>query len=257
MSNKAVIYIRVSSDKQVGNDHYSIECQENKCVDYCRYKSLDIKSIHKDEGISGTSLSKRVGLRSAIDELEENDTLVVYSISRLSRNMHDFSKILHEFEEKHLNLASTSESFDSGTPMGRLVMNILGSFSQFESQSISKRTSDVMKYQKSIGRRFGRAPYGYKYDNDKLEQGLKGVITEDIYEQEIVKIIIKIKEEGLDADKKYASIARFLNSESYHKRNLKPWDGQTVKNIWLNFESVRNSVNSNNKIVNSRGVEIV
>lgn len=237
----AVIYIRVSSSKQVGSDHHSLQSQEEMCKNYCRLYGYTIKNVFRDEGLTGRN-DKRDGLQNALSNMQTGDSLVIYSISRLSRNMRDFSNIMHELADKKQFLISVSEHFDSNTPNGNLMMNILGSMAEFESLTIGKRTQDTLNSLMNKGRIFGNVPYGYKVDKTK-----KGRLIENHDEQEVIKFLSEKKEEGLTIKQ----IVDLVHEKKYKKRNGKKFCYQTIRQILLTYEKHKDKVEKNNDVIDS------
>jgi site-specific DNA recombinase len=239
--HNAVIYTRVSTTKQLGADHHSLDSQLDSCKGYCKLYNYNIISIHSDEGVSGLSTNHRDGLADALAALSDGDSLIVYSISRLSRNMCDFTRMLQEFRQRGNHLVSVSEHFDSSTPNGELMMHILASFSAFESRTTAKRVKDTMQYMKTQGRIFGPVPYGYMRDPK-----IKGMLLPNNDEQIIVQIIVTKRDEE---QMKWCNIVRLLNSEGYTKRNGKPWDAPTVTGIYKRFADMEAKIEKNNTAV--------
>lgn len=233
---KCIIYIRVSSDKQTGDDHHSLQMQEDMCKNYAKLYSYGIKDIFIDAGLSGTNMN-RPNLFKALEKMDETDSLMVYSISRLSRNMRDFSNIIYDLTKKKQFLISVSEHFDSSTPSGSLIMNLLACFSEFEASQISKRTSDTMRNQKEKGLHMGKIPFGWR------KTDIKGVFEEDKNEQNIIKKIFDLFDEGL----KIRKIQLTINDMGFVRRNNKPFDYKTISNILKNYETNKLKMEMNNK----------
>ena len=220
----AVIYIRVSTTKQTEEDihhrnHVSLETQEELCRDYCSRNNLTIKHVKQEVG-SATNLEHRNVLKTILFELDINDTLVFYNLSRLCRSVLDFLKISTKLLSEGKYIVSVKENLDFSTSQGRLFATILASFAQFESESIQSRVTDAMAYNKTQGKWQSRPPYGYFLNSEgyleRVEEEM--IIIRQIYYQ-------------VNNKSTYDSIARMLNDEliSYRPTKKEVKEGLTFK----------------------------
>lgn len=118
-------------------------------------------NIHIDKA-SGTSIEKREGLVFALKDCRDGDVLVVWRVDRLSRNLRDLHTILDELKRKGVGFRSITEQIDISTPAGRLALNMLGSFGQFERDSIAQRTKAgiaAIKAKRGAGFKWGPKLY--------------------------------------------------------------------------------------------------
>ncbi len=111
--------------------------------------------IFKDHGISGTTRN-RPELNKCLESLCEGDTLVLYKLDRLFRSTLHFAQVALELRNKGIGLVSITQAFDTNSSSGRLMMNILSSFAEFERDIISERTSAGMQAAIKLGRKMGR-----------------------------------------------------------------------------------------------------
>lgn len=164
----AVCYLRVSTDKQADRG-VSLDAQRAKLTAYASLYDLDVIDTVVDAGVSASSLD-RPGLRRALDLLRTGKAraLVVVKLDRLTRSVRDLGDLVERyFADGKLALLSVSEQVDTRTAAGRLVLNVLGSVSQWEREAIGERTSAAMRYKASAGEfTGGRAPYGYRVAAD-------------------------------------------------------------------------------------------
>ena len=142
--------------------------------------------------------------------------VVVYKVDRLSRSLLDFSQLLEFFDQNNVTFVSVTQAFNTNTSMGRLTLNILLSFAQFEREIISERTRDKMAASKKKGKWVGgKPPLGY--DIDKANKKL--VINPK--EAELVKEIFNLYLEK----KSLLSVAIALNEKSYLTKSRKTGGG--------------------------------
>jgi DNA invertase Pin-like site-specific DNA recombinase len=117
--------------------------------------ALPCCSMYFEEKLSGTNMN-RPELHAALDALRCGDYLVVYSLSRLARSMKDLSQIVDQIQGKGASLKSVTEAFDTASPAGRLVLNVLGAMAQFEAEIIKERTIAGLAEARKQGRVGGR-----------------------------------------------------------------------------------------------------
>lgn len=140
----AIGYIRVSTNMQV--DGYSLDGQERDIKKYCKYQEIKLKKVFRDEGISGSNMDKRDGLKEAIEYAKENsiDYLIVWKLSRLTRNMVDLVNILNKLEEENIAIYSIADGIDSSTQMGKSFIYMGGIFAEMELENIKTQVSNGM-----------------------------------------------------------------------------------------------------------------
>jgi site-specific DNA recombinase len=161
MTTRAIAYLRVSLEKQAELG-VSLDGQRAKIEAYASLYEIEIVEFITDAGESAKSLS-RPGLEKARGMLrrKEADALIVAKLDRLTRSVKDLGELL-ESDFKTAGLLSVSEQIDARTAGGRLVLNILGSVSQWERETIGERTSAAMRHMASNGEFIGgRPPYGF------------------------------------------------------------------------------------------------
>jgi site-specific DNA recombinase len=165
---KAIGYIRVSTAQQA--DHgSSLEAQEERLRSYATLRGLELVRIEVDAGASASTL-ERPALQRALASLEagEATALLVVKLDRLTRSVRDFCALVDTcFKDGKHTLMSVNENIDTSNAMGRMVLNILMSVSQWEREAAAERTAAVKQHLKSAGK-FGGGwpPYGYALDED-------------------------------------------------------------------------------------------
>ena len=168
----AAIYIRVSTDAQA-EEGYSIDAQKEQLAAYCVSKGIKDYEFYIDGGWSGSNLERPEMQRLIKDAKDEKlSHCIVYKLDRLSRSQKDTLYIIEDVLNPHgVDFVSLTESLDTSTPMGRLMIGILSAFAQLERENIRLRTRMGMKERVKDGYWMGggRIPFGYDYDS---EQGI-------------------------------------------------------------------------------------
>ncbi|HUW34293.1 MAG TPA: recombinase family protein [Planctomycetota bacterium] len=128
---RAVIYARVSVSEQANTEFCSLDGQEARCRDLRRAKDWEIVGSLKD--VSTGSNTDRHQLQKLLADAEKGrfDVVLVYKLDRLSRSVLDFRMVINALQRDGVDLVSVTESFDTSTSAGRLMMNLLASFAEF------------------------------------------------------------------------------------------------------------------------------
>ena len=180
------IYARQSIEKK---DSVSIEAQIEKCKYFCNEQNY---KIYKDAGYSGKNIN-RPQFSKLLEDIKAGliKKVIAYRLDRISRSIADFSQLLILFEENNVDFISATENFDTNTPMGRAMINIVMTFAQLERETIVERVTDNYYYRANNGYwAGGYAPYGYQIKHIIGADGKKHSVLEKNHEQaEIVKKI--------------------------------------------------------------------
>ncbi|MCL2673306.1 MAG: recombinase family protein [Alphaproteobacteria bacterium] len=168
------IYCRKSTERGLEQEFNSLDNQELACKSYIASQTFQGWGHYKtysDGGISGGTMA-RPGLKEMLDDIRlgKVQIVLVYKIDRLSRSIYDFKRMMKEDFEKHdCNLVSITQSFDTSTAMGKLTLNMLLSFAEFEREVASERVRDKMLATKAKGLWVGgKPPLGYDIEYKKL-----------------------------------------------------------------------------------------
>jgi len=164
---RCAIYTRKSSEEGLEQDFNSLHAQREACEAYVQSQVSEgwISSAtgYDDGGYSGGS-TNRPGLQRLLTDIHrgEVDTVVVYKVDRLTRSLSDFAKIVELFDRHKVSFVSVTQAFNTTTSMGRLTLNMLLSFSQFEREITAERIRDKIAASKAKGLWMGgRPPLGY------------------------------------------------------------------------------------------------
>jgi DNA invertase Pin-like site-specific DNA recombinase len=166
---KVVGYVRVSSEDQA-KDGVSLDAQREKVRLYAGLHGLDLAEVVTDAGASAKSLD-RPGLARVLALLDAGDVagVVVYKLDRLTRNLGDWTGLIDRYfgERGGRSLMSVSESIDTRTAAGRMVLNIMMTVAQWERETIVERTRGAVAFKKSKSERVsGRIPFGSRLAPD-------------------------------------------------------------------------------------------
>ncbi len=173
MTIRCAIYTRKSTEHGLEQEFNSLQNQEESCKAYIASQSFNGWQYYKtysDAAISGGTM-ERPALKQMLDDMARGlvNTVVVYKVDRLSRSILDFHNMMKYFEKYGANFVSITQSFDTSTSMGKLTLNMLLSFAQFEREVSSERVRDKIRASKARGLWMGGAPrLGYDLINKKL-----------------------------------------------------------------------------------------
>jgi DNA invertase Pin-like site-specific DNA recombinase len=168
------VYTRKSSEEGLEQEFNSLHAQREACEAYVASQRSEgwalIREPYGDGGFSGGTL-ERPALKQLLADIEEGlvDVVVVYKIDRLSRSLMDFSKLVDAFDRAGVTFVSVTQSFNTTTSMGRLTLNILLSFAQFEREVTAERIRDKIRASRQKGMFMGgNVPLGYEVKGRKL-----------------------------------------------------------------------------------------
>jgi DNA invertase Pin-like site-specific DNA recombinase len=178
---RCAIYTRKSTEEGLEQEFNSLHAQQEAAEAYIRSQSLAgwkvVDQQYSDGGFSGANLD-RPGLKLLLSDIESGaiDCVVVYKVDRLSRSLLDFARLVALFDRHQVSFVSITQDFNSTTSLGRLTLNILLSFAQFEREIISERTRDKLSAARKKGKWIGGCPVlGYDIDL----QGGRLVVNEE------------------------------------------------------------------------------
>jgi site-specific DNA recombinase len=164
---RCAIYTRKSSEEGLEQSFNSLEAQGEACRSYIlsqKHEGWNVLSNHYDDGgFSGGTL-ERPGLKQLLNDIRASkvDTVVVYKVDRLTRSLADFAKIIEIFDAHKVSFVSVTQHFNTTSSMGRLTLNVLLSFAQFEREITGERIRDKIAASKKKGMWMGGlVPLGY------------------------------------------------------------------------------------------------
>ena len=246
---RCAVYTRKSSEDGLEQEFNSLHAQREACEAYIASQRSEgwvlVRDQYDDGGVSGGTL-ERPGLKRLLTDIEDGlvDVVVVYKIDRLSRSLMDFSKLVEIFDQNSVTFVSVTQSFNTTTSMGRLTLNILLSFAQFEREVTAERIRDKFKASRMKGMWMGGCPpLGYEVKDRKLiikdadAAHVRWIFARFLEIGSGTKVARAVAERGIRTprgnriDKKY--IYRLLNNRAYigeavHKGDSYPGEHEAI-----------------------------
>lgn len=251
-TTRLVGYARVSTEEQAA-DGVSLDAQRERLNAYAKAHGFRMVRIEADEGVSGTKPPhQRAGLSAALALIAAGkaDGLVVVRLDRLSRRSLDTVTLMESADREGWRLASVTESLDTGTPAGRMVVTVLAALAQHERDVIAERTSDAMRQLARENKVRGRfIPFGFRVtgfphalkvdDIPKEQRPSPMLLTEHPAEQAVLAFMLDLREAG----KGPRRIANALNENGGgNPRTRSPWTFGNVQNILRAYDRVTDAV---------------
>jgi site-specific DNA recombinase len=198
---RCAIYTRKSTEEGLEQEFNTLDAQRECGESFIKSQAAEgwqcLAERYDDGGFSGGNMDRPALQRLLADiEADKIDAVIVYKVDRLSRSLLDFARILEVFEKQHVAFVSVTQQINSATSMGRLMLNVLLSFAQFEREIIGERTRDKIAAARRKGKWAGGHPIlGYDID----PRGLRLVINEDEAAQVKAIFELYLQHEGLVA----------------------------------------------------------
>ncbi len=228
---RCAVYCRVSSDERLDQSFNSIDAQREAGIAYVASQKAEgwelVPDFYEDPGFSGGNM-ERPGLKRLLKDIQAGkiDIVVVYKIDRLSRSLADFAKMVEVFDNHMVSFSSVTQQINSATSMGRLMLNVLLSFAQFEREVTGERIRDKIAASKRKGMWMGGSvPLGYRVENRALQiEPQEAELVQRIFEQFITeksttKIVKELNEQGIQTKRKKTfckqSIYKILHNRTY------------------------------------------
>ncbi|HEV8557662.1 MAG TPA: recombinase family protein, partial [Actinophytocola sp.] len=222
---RVAIYIRISTDEE--HQPFSLEAQDKRLHAYAGTQpGWEVVAVFRDEA-SGATL-ERPDLQRALATARAGrfDVLLVYRVDRLARSLRGLVHILDELDDAGAVFRSATEPFDTATPVGRMLVQMLGVFAQFERETIIDRVINGMERKAARGQWCGGyRPYGY--EPDPATDILRPVADES----PLVPLIFDMYVTGRHGAK---ALAGELNQRGHRTRYGKPWSAQSVLTVLRN-----------------------
>jgi DNA invertase Pin-like site-specific DNA recombinase len=252
---RCAVYTRKSTDEGLEKEFNTLDAQRDACEAYIASQRAEgwtlVRDRYDDGGFSGGTL-ERPALKRLLDDILAGlvDVIVVYKIDRLSRSLMDFAKLVEVFDAHGVTFVSVTQSFNTTTSMGRLTLNILLSFAQFEREVIGERIRDKVAASKARGMWMGgKVPLGYRVENRKLipdeteAARVRRVFTLFAETGSGVETVRRLQAEGITAksgrplDK--GDVYKILNLRTYlgevvHKGSIYPGEHRAIvpRELW-------------------------
>ena len=235
---RCAIYTRKSCEEGLEQEFNSLDAQRASAENYISSQSHEgwvlINDHYDDGGFSGGNL-ERPALQRLFQDIREDkiDCIIVYKIDRLTRSLLDFSKIIQLLDEHNVSFVSVTQSFNTANSMGRLMLNVLLSFAQYERELTSERIKDKLEASCKRGMWMGgNIPLGYDAKDRKL------LINEK--EAKIVRILFQNFAETASI----TETARELNNLGFSTKTWISNNGKLHKGQRFNKSNVRRILNN-------------
>jgi site-specific DNA recombinase len=231
---RCAIYTRKSTEVGLEQDFNSLDAQREACLAYIQSQRHEgwkcLPSRYDDGGFTGGNMD-RPALKRLLADIEASriDCVVSYKLDRLSRSLLDFARIIGIFEKHHVSFVSITQQFNSGTSMGRLVLNVLLSFAQFEREIISERTRDKIAATRRKGKWSGGLPVlGYDVDpqvlrlvvNPKEATRVRAIFDLYLKHQALLPVVRELERWGWRTKAWVTRKGRKMGGQPFVKTNL-------------------------------------
>src|SRR5437879_4388870 len=229
---RCAIYTRKSTEVGLEQDFNSLDAQREACLAYIQSQRHEgwkcLPQRYDDGGFTGGHMDRPALKRLlADDEAGRIDCVVTYKSDRLSRSLLDFARIIGIFEKHHVAFVSITQQFNTATSMGRLVLNVLLSFAQFEREIISERTRDKIAAARRKGKWVGGHPLlGYDVQNSKLvineEEAVKVRAIFELYlkHQGMIPVVQELEKLGWLTKRWQTRKGHFRGGQPFTKSSL-------------------------------------
>ncbi|MDP8259127.1 MAG: recombinase family protein [Candidatus Aadella gelida] len=228
------IYTRKSTSEGLEKDFTTLDAQRESAENYIKSQKSTgwtiVREKYNDGGFTGAN-TERPALKRLLDDIQEGriNCVVVYKVDRLSRSLLDFTKLLEFFDQNNVTFVSVTQHFNTQSSMGRLTLNILLSFAQFEREMISERTKDKMGAARRKGKWTGGPPsLGYNIDKENRKiiiNKQEAKLVRKIYSiyleaNSILTTTITLNEQGYTTKKHIARTGRTSGGGMFTKNNV-------------------------------------
>jgi site-specific DNA recombinase len=207
---RCAVYTRKSTEEGLQQEFNSLDAQREAAEAFIRSQANEgwtcLPERYDDGGFTGGNMD-RPALQRLLADIRDGkiDQIVTYKIDRLSRSLLDFAKMMETFEQHGVSFVSITQQFNSGTSMGRLVLNVLLSFAQFEREIIAERTRDKMAATRRKGKWAGGTPLlGYNLDprggrlhvNEEEAQRVRAIFALYLEHQALLPVVQVLERRG-------------------------------------------------------------
>ena len=221
------LYARQSLDKK---DSISIESQ----LEFCKYETRGAEyETYIDKGFSGKN-TNRPAFAKLMEDIREGKIkrVIVYKLDRISRSILDFSNMMEVFQEYHVEFVSSTEKFDTSTPIGNAMLNISIVFAQLERETTQKRIADAYATKSQKGFYMGgRVPYGFQLEDAMIDGIHTSVFVPEPEEMATIKLIYELYSKP---DITLGAILRELVNRGFSEKRGAPWSTARLSEIIRN-----------------------
>ena len=217
-TGKAHVYCRVSTEGQA-TEGVSLDMQQSRGRAWAEANGYEVADVYVDAGISGKRADNRPELQRALAALKAGDVLVFYSLSRLSRTTWDVLVLNERLSKIGVGLVSLTESIDSTTPMGRMVLTVMAAVAQLDRELTAERVRHTLRYKREQGEVYGPLPFGQDRDGDMLR--------ENRAELDARERMLQLRADGYSL----RQIATWLTDSGVAAKKGGRWQANTVRRV--------------------------
>ncbi|RYG88394.1 MAG: recombinase family protein [Alphaproteobacteria bacterium] len=217
---RCAVYTRKSSEEGLEQEYNSLHAQRDACEAYVKSQVGEgwtcLRTAYDDGGISGGTMD-RPGLKQLLADIAAKriDVVVVYKVDRLTRSLWDFAKIVEVFDAHQVSFVSVTQSFNTTSSMGRLTLNMLLSFAQFEREVTSERIRDKIAASKKKGMWMGGGvPLGYDAVgrtlkiNEAEAETVRAIFRRYLELRSVHRLVADLKSDGIKSKRTVSSTGR-------------------------------------------------
>lgn len=229
---RCAIYTRKSSEEGLEQDFNSLHAQRDACEAYVLSQAGEgwtaLPTAYDDGGISGGTM-ERPGLKALLSDIAARrvDVVVVYKVDRLTRSLADFAKIVEVFDQNQVSFVSVTQSFNTTSSMGRLTLNMLLSFAQFEREVTSERIRDKIAASKKKGMWMGgNLPLGYDADgrtlriNEAEAETVRHIFRRYIELKSVQVLAEELRDRGIRSKRRQTKAGAWIGGEVFTRGAL-------------------------------------
>jgi site-specific DNA recombinase len=229
---RCAVYTRKSTEEGLDQEFNSLHAQRESAEAYIKSQKqagwVCLPEHYDDGGFTGGNLD-RPALKRLLADIDKGliDSVIAYKVDRLSRSLLDFAKIMETFEKRQVAFVSVTQQFNTATSMGRLVLNVLLSFAQFEREIISERTRDKIAAARRKGKWVGGQPLlGYDVQGSKLvvneEEAVRVRAIFELYlkHQGLIPVVQELERRGWLTKRWQTRKGHFRGGQRFTKSSL-------------------------------------
>ncbi|WP_246450470.1 recombinase family protein [Sphingomonas rhizophila] len=229
---RCAIYTRKSSEEGLEQGFNSLDAQREASEAYILSQACEgwvaLPELYDDGGYSGGSM-ERPGLQQLLVDVRAGkiDVVVVYKIDRLTRSLADFARIVETFDAAHVSFVSVTQAFNTTSSMGRLTLNVLLSFAQFEREVTGERIRDKIAASKAKGMWMGGlAPLGYDLPtngsralvvNEAEAEVVRSIFRTYLDLQSVHRLLVHLEQEGIRSKMRVTAKGRKLGGQPFSR----------------------------------------
>jgi site-specific DNA recombinase len=224
---RCAIYTRKSTEHGLEQEFNSLDAQRDSCEAYIKSQASQgwsaLPQRYDDPAYSGGNLD-RPGLKKLLADIEAGriNVVVVYKIDRLTRSLADFAKLVEAFDARSISFVAVTQQFNTTTSMGRLTLNVLLSFAQFERELSSERVRDKIAASRRKGKwTGGTVPLGYEARDKKLVvnktevETVRTIFRRYLELQSFSKLVADLDRRGIVTKRRNTSVAKYNGGISF------------------------------------------